>query len=87
MIISKRKYYCNYFIAMFVVGVLIFMSAPIANKYLFHLPVLNDICRYALITEAMIIITVAHRINQCIKDKLNYMVSKPTYDCYNVDFT
>lgn len=58
MIISKRKYYCNYFIAMFVVGVLIFMSAPIANKYLFHLPVLNDICRYALITEAMIIITV-----------------------------
>lgn len=43
---------------MFVVGVLIFMSAPIANKYLFHLPVLNDICRYALITEAMIIITV-----------------------------
>lgn len=58
MIISKRKYYCNYFIAMFVVGVLIFMSAPIANKYLFHLPVLNEICRYALITEAMIIITV-----------------------------
>lgn len=38
---------------------------------------INDFSRYYL----------AHRINQCIKDKLNYMVSKPTYDCYNVDFT
>ena len=37
MITSKRKYYCNYFIAMLVVGVLIFLSAPIANKYLFHI--------------------------------------------------
>lgn len=58
MIISKRKYYCNYFVAMFVVGVLIFMSAPIANKYLFHLPILNDLCRYAVIMEVIIIIAV-----------------------------
>ncbi|MBQ6272585.1 MAG: hypothetical protein IJK65_12810, partial [Clostridiales bacterium] len=58
MIISKRKYYCNYFIAMLVVGVLIFLSAPIANKYLFHIKLLNDICRYAIITEVIIIVTV-----------------------------
>lgn len=58
MIISKRKYYCNYFIAMFVVGVLIFLSAPIANKYLFHIKLINDICKYAIITEAIIIVAV-----------------------------
>lgn len=58
MIISKRKYYCNYFIAMFVVGVLIFLSAPIANKYLFHINLINDICRYSFLTEAIIIVAV-----------------------------
>ena len=58
MIISKRKYYCNYFIAMLVVGVLIFLSAPIANKYLFHINLINDICRYSFLTEAIIIVAV-----------------------------
>lgn len=58
MIISKRKYYCNYFLCMMVVGVLIFMSAPIANKYLWHIKIINDVCRYAIIMEAIIIITV-----------------------------
>ena len=58
MIISKRKYYCNYFLCMMVVGVLIFMSAPIANKYLWHIRIINDVCRYAIIMEAIIIITV-----------------------------
>ena len=58
MIISKRKYYCNYFIAMFVVGVLIFLSAPIANKYLFHIKLINDICKYAILAEAIIIVAV-----------------------------
>lgn len=58
MIISKRKYYCNYFLCMMVVGVLIFMSAPIANKYLWHIRIINDVCIYAIITEAVTIITV-----------------------------
>ncbi len=58
MIISKRKYYCNYFLCMMVVGVLIFMSAPIANKYLWHIKIINDVCKYAIIMEAVIIITV-----------------------------
>lgn len=58
MIISKRKYYCNYFLCMMVVGVLIFMSAPIANKYLWHIKIINDVCIYAIITEAVTIITV-----------------------------
>lgn len=58
MIISKRKYYCNYFLCMMVVGVLIFISAPIANKYLWHIRIINDVCRYSIIMEAIIIITV-----------------------------
>ncbi len=58
MIISKRKYYCDYFLCMMVVGVLIFMSAPIANKYLWHIRIINDVCRYSIIMEAIIIITV-----------------------------
>jgi len=58
MIISKRKYYGNYFIAMSVVGVLIFLSAPIANKYLFHIKLINDICKYAILAEVIIIIAV-----------------------------
>jgi len=43
---------------MMVVGVLIFMSAPIANKYLWHIRIINDVCIYAIITEAVTIITV-----------------------------
>lgn len=58
MIISKRKYYCNFLLCMLVVGVLLFMSAPIANKYLFHISIVNDICRYAIIMEGIIIVAV-----------------------------
>ena len=58
MIISKRKYYCNFFIAMMVVGALMFIGAPIANRYLFHLPLIGDICRCAVIAEVIIIVAV-----------------------------
>ena len=58
MIISKRKYYCNFLLCMLVVGVLLFMSAPVANKYLFHISIVNDICRYAIIMEGIIIVAV-----------------------------
>lgn len=58
MIISKRKYYCNFLLAMIVIGVLVFLSAPIANRYLFHISMINVICRYAIIAELAIIIAV-----------------------------
>lgn len=58
MIISKRKYYWNFFIAMLVVGALMFIGAPIANRYLFHLPMIDDICRCAVIAEVIIIVAV-----------------------------
>ncbi|MBO4241821.1 MAG: hypothetical protein J5883_00895, partial [Clostridiales bacterium] len=34
------------------------MSAPIANKYLFHINLINDVCRYAIIAESLIIVAV-----------------------------
>lgn len=55
MLISKRKYYRNFYIAMMVVGLLIFISGSIANNYMFHINVIDKICKYALIGEAVII--------------------------------
>lgn len=34
MIISKRQYYCNYLLMITIMGVLIFIGAPIANRSL-----------------------------------------------------
>ena len=58
MVISKRKYYRNYLIAMLIVGVIIFLSTPIANRYLFHISIINEICKYAIIAEGITIFTV-----------------------------
>ena len=58
MVISKRKYYCDFILAMAVVGVLIFIGAPIANHYLFHYKTIDVICRYALFGELTIITAV-----------------------------
>lgn len=55
MLISKRKYYRNFYIAMMVVGLLLFISGSIANNYMFHINVIDKICKYALICEAVII--------------------------------
>lgn len=56
MIISKRKYYCQFLLAVMVIGVLIFSCAPIANKYLWHIDMVTEICRYAIIGEIILII-------------------------------
>lgn len=58
MLISKRKYYRNFYIAMMVVGLLLFISGSIANNYMFHINVIDKICKYALIGEAIIIAVV-----------------------------
>lgn len=55
MLISKRKYYRNFYIAMMVVSLLLFISGLIANNYLFHINVIGKICKYALIGEAVVI--------------------------------
>lgn len=54
MKISKRKYYCNLLFTIIVVGVLALTSAPIANKYLFHLNIVDIICRNIIISAIII---------------------------------
>lgn len=46
MLISKRKYYRNFYIAMMVVGPLLFISGSIANNYMLHINVIGKICKY-----------------------------------------
>lgn len=82
MLISKRKYYRNFYIAMMVVSLLLFISGLIANNYLFHINVIGKICKYALIGEAVVIAMViavillkyggikkytAHKLNDLLK--------------------
>lgn len=58
MLISKRRYYCDCTIGMLFVGVLIFMSAPIFNKLLWHITIIDSICRHAILTEMILVLTV-----------------------------
>lgn len=75
MNISKRKYYCNFLIALWVIGLLIFISGPIANKYLFHLDIVNTICRYGIIT--LIVIACAVFIFMILANKgIKNLISK-----------
>lgn len=39
-----------------VVGLLIFLSGPIANKYLFHIGVIDKICHYGILLEIIIVL-------------------------------
>lgn len=73
MVISKRKYYCDFYLCIMVVGLLIFISGPIANKYLFHVDIIDEVCRYALITEIGICSLVAIVILLLNKGIKNYV--------------
>lgn len=55
MLISKRKYYRNFYLLMIVAGLLIFISGSVANKYLFHIDMIDKICRDAILLEIAII--------------------------------
>ena len=59
MIVSRRKYYCNFLISIMVTGALILISAPIANRYLFHVPKINEICSIIMMFFTGIIINYA----------------------------
>ena len=67
MLVSKRVYYRNLLLALLVIGVLIFTSAPVANKYLFHLKYVDDVCKYGFVCETIIAITVL--LTKIIKHK------------------
>ena len=55
MVISKRKYYCNFLLAMTVISALIFIGALVANECFYHFDIVNKICKFALIGEIVII--------------------------------
>lgn len=55
MLISKRKYYRNFYLMMMVAGLFIFISGSVANQYLLHINMIDKICRYAIIMEAVIV--------------------------------
>lgn len=55
MLISKRKYYRNFYLMIMVAGLLIFISGSVANQYLLHINMIDKICRYAIIMEAVIV--------------------------------
>lgn len=55
MLISKRKYYRNFYLFVIVAGLLIFISGSVVNKYLFHIDMIDKICRYAILLEIAII--------------------------------
>ncbi len=77
MIISKRQYYCNYLLMIAIMGVLIFIGAPIANHYFLQINLIDVICKYALIIELSLIvfmILIAVIINRGIKNYVSKML-------------
>lgn len=77
MIISKRQYYCNYLLMIAIMGVLIFIGAPIANHYFLHIDLIDVICKYALIGELSVIVIIclfAVIINRGIKNYISKML-------------
>ena len=73
MLISKRKYYCNVFIAYSIIGVLILISIPLINNYFLHIESVNKICKTIIIMflfTFLIVITLLlikkRKINECI---------------------
>lgn len=56
MIISKRRYFLRYYITMLVIGTVLLMAVPIANNYLYHFPVVNEVCRKILFYEAITVV-------------------------------
>lgn len=55
ILISKRKYFLNFLLAVVVISVLIFIGALIANSYFYKLDIVSKICSCALIGESAIL--------------------------------
>lgn len=75
MFISKRKYYRNFFIAMLVMGALIFIGALVANNCFYNFDIVNRICWCAIVGEISII-TVALTITLLKHKGIKNYVSK-----------
>ena len=74
MIISKRRFYRNNLLMIAIMGVLIFIGAPIINHYFYHIELIDVICRYALIYEMSVIVIIclfAVIINRGVKSYIS----------------
>lgn len=58
MIISQRRYFFRYLITMLVLGTVIIMAVPIANDYIYHFPMVNEVCKTILICEVAVLLFV-----------------------------
>lgn len=55
MIVSKRRHLRRLYLAMLIVGALLLVSAFAFNKYSLHISIIDDICVYGIVGEAVII--------------------------------
>lgn len=83
MIVSKRQYYCNYLLTMAIMGVLIFIGAPIANYYYLHIHMIDVVCRYALIGELSILafaFLIAVILNRGLKNYVSNLILRSSIE-------
>lgn len=73
MIISKRRYFCIYWLTMLIVGTVIIMAIPIANNYMYHFPMVNEICKTILMYESLLFVVALLMTVICNKGLKNYI--------------
>ena len=56
MLISQRRYFLRFFITMLVIGTVIIMAVPIANDYIYHFSVVNDVCKKIIVCEITLLL-------------------------------
>lgn len=77
MIISQRRYFLRYFITMLVIGTVIIMAVPIANNFIYHFPMVNEVCKNILISEVAVLLFVLlmkMAVNKGIKNLISKTV-------------
>lgn len=73
MVISKRRYFCIYWLTMLVVGTVLIMAIPIANNYMYHFPMVNEICKTILMYESLLFVVALLATVICNKGLKNYI--------------
>ncbi len=73
MVISKRRYFGIYWLTMLVVGTVLIMAVPIANNHLYQFPMVNEICKTIIVSEALLIVMIMLITVICNKGLYNYI--------------
>lgn len=77
MIISQRRYFFRYLITMLVLGTVLIMAVPIANNFIYHFPMVNEVCKTILICEVAVLLFVLlmkMAVNKGIKNLISKTV-------------